>query len=164
MIEEKHLDTAEPAVSFLQPGLGGRIDAACKKIGTRSKAAAAVGVSEVMLRTYIRGDSSPRFDAMVNLAIAAEVDLMWLATGRENIAQGDKPAPGPAEEVKQDDEEIVRTIKLSVRALEEWLVEEHLELEAAKKAEVIGILYRYLRTRNTVNQQEITALLSALAA
>ncbi|WP_162787910.1 helix-turn-helix domain-containing protein [Chromobacterium haemolyticum] len=160
MIEKKSPHQAATTVSFLQPGLGRRIDIACKKIGGRSEAAAAAGVSEVMLRTYIREDSSPRFDAMVNLAGAAGVDLVWLATGEGS----DDQESVTAAEAKSAEEDSAGMIKLSVQALEEWLLEENLELDPERKAEVVVVLYRYLRSRNTVNPQEIASLLQALAA
>ena len=67
-------------------GLEQRIDEACRLIGDRAAAATAAGVSEDMLRRYIRGDSKPGFEVVVNLARAACLDLNWLAYGEESCA------------------------------------------------------------------------------
>lgn len=85
MINENQSKATPSTVSFLRPGMETRIDALCKVIGDRSQAAAAAGISEVMLRSYIRGDSKPRFDVMVNLAGAAKASLPWLATGEGSM-------------------------------------------------------------------------------
>ena len=94
MIDPKDEDVISPPVSFLQPGIESRIDAACRLIGGRPAAAAAAGVSEPMLRRYIRGDSKPTFEVVANLAGAAGVDLSWIATGRGEM----RPTVSPADE------------------------------------------------------------------
>jgi phage repressor protein C with HTH and peptisase S24 domain len=61
--------------------IGARIDETCRIIGDRETAAQAAGVSSVMLRRYIRGDSKSTFEVISNLARAAKVSLDWIATG-----------------------------------------------------------------------------------
>lgn len=89
MSEPKEQDVIAPAVSFLQPGIETRIDMVCRLIGGRPAAAAAAGVSEPMLRRYIRGDSKPTFEVVVNLAGAAGVELSWVATGTGPMRKGE---------------------------------------------------------------------------
>ena len=81
MIESKEQKVSTAPVSYLRPGIETRIDYVAKMIGGRPAAALAAGVSEPMLRRYIRGDSKPPFEVIANLAGAAGVSLDWLASG-----------------------------------------------------------------------------------
>ncbi|APF79503.1 XRE family transcriptional regulator [Vibrio anguillarum] len=45
------------------------------------------GMSEGVMRSYIRGDTFPSLDRLEAIANAAEVDLNWLATGKEATRQ-----------------------------------------------------------------------------
>lgn len=74
-------DQADVSVSFLAPGIESRIDELCRRIGDREAAAAVAGVSSVMLRRYIKGESKPPFEAIANLARAAGAGLDWVAFG-----------------------------------------------------------------------------------
>lgn len=68
-------------VSIPADGIESRIDEVCRRIGGRSAAASVAGVSDDMLRRYIRGDSKPTFEVIANLARAAGVSLDWVASG-----------------------------------------------------------------------------------
>lgn len=70
-------------VSVPADGIESRIDEACRRIGGRAAAAAVAGVSDDMLRRYVRGDSKPTFDVIAKLAHAAGVSLDWIARGEE---------------------------------------------------------------------------------
>ncbi|MDN8035390.1 helix-turn-helix transcriptional regulator [Burkholderia vietnamiensis] len=78
-------------VSIPADGIESRIDEMCRQIGGRGAAAAVAGVSDDMLRRYIRGDSKPTFEVMAKLARAAGVSLDWVATGEgDGIRGGDQ--------------------------------------------------------------------------
>ncbi|MDS0794664.1 helix-turn-helix transcriptional regulator [Burkholderia pseudomultivorans] len=99
MKDSKAEEQSDVSLSFLAPGIESRIDELCRRIGGREQAAMAAGVSAVMLRRYIKGESKPPFEVIANLAGRANVSLDW-------VAFGDKPrvadALGP-EVVPQDD-------------------------------------------------------------
>ncbi|WP_063812497.1 XRE family transcriptional regulator [Burkholderia cepacia] len=82
-------------VSIPANGIESRIDEMCRQIGGRGAAAAVAGVSDDMLRRYIRGDSKPTFEVIAKLARAAGVSLDWVATGDGNGAQRDAVQPQP---------------------------------------------------------------------
>jgi phage repressor protein C with HTH and peptisase S24 domain len=71
-----------PGADDLSPGWGDRISAAAKRIGDRSAAALAMGVSPDSLTRYATEKVQPTFNAMWRLAAAARVDLHWIASGR----------------------------------------------------------------------------------
>ncbi|HDR9033675.1 TPA: helix-turn-helix transcriptional regulator [Burkholderia vietnamiensis] len=81
MTESKADDRTDVSVSFLAPGIKNRIDELCRRIGDREAAAAVAGVSAVMLRRYIKGESKPPFEVIANLARAAGAGLDWVAFG-----------------------------------------------------------------------------------
>lgn len=142
-------------------GIGDRIGIVADLYGTKGEAASTAGVSPISLRRYIAEEQAPPFEVLANLAMAKGVSLEWLATGEGELYARQRVVHG---EVKASEDDAVEMVKLSVQALEEWLLEENLELDPERKAEVVVVLYRYLRSRNTVNPQEIASLLQALAA
>lgn len=81
MSESKVDERTNVAVSFLAPGIETRIDELCRRIGDREAAAAVAGVSAVMLRRYIKGESKPPFEVIANLARASGAGLDWVAFG-----------------------------------------------------------------------------------
>ncbi|AOJ10572.1 LexA family transcriptional regulator [Burkholderia mayonis] len=81
MTESKVEHRTDASVSFLAPGIESRIDELCRMIGDREAAASVAGVSSVMLRRYIKGESKPPFEVIANLAKAVGVSLDWVAFG-----------------------------------------------------------------------------------
>lgn len=81
MPQTEKKNAADALVPILLTGIGNRINAACRDIGGRSSAAAAAGVSDDMLRRYIREESRPPFEVVVKLARAAGRTLDWMADG-----------------------------------------------------------------------------------
>ncbi|KAG0165745.1 hypothetical protein DFQ28_010009 [Apophysomyces sp. BC1034] len=71
-------------------GIESRIDEVCRRIGGRSAAASVAGVSDDMLRRYVRGDSKPTFEVIAKLARAAGVSLDWIASGEDVTAASAK--------------------------------------------------------------------------
>lgn len=67
-------------------GLEQRVDEMCRQIGDRASAARVAGVSEDMLRRYIRGESKPSFEVIAKLAIAAGVDMNWVVSGQQTTS------------------------------------------------------------------------------
>lgn len=68
-------------------GVGSRVEAACQRLGTRTKAAQVAGLSTDQLLRIVRGDSVPNFIAVQAIAIAAGVSLHWIATGEGPMLQ-----------------------------------------------------------------------------
>jgi len=88
-------------VPIFAPGIGTRINAAAKMIGSRAQAAAAAGVSEDMLYRYIREESQPSFSSIVGLGRAACLSLEWFATGVDDRST-DRVSENPAEYIRSD--------------------------------------------------------------
>ncbi|WP_175947523.1 LexA family transcriptional regulator [Burkholderia pyrrocinia] len=84
MKESKVERQTDASVSFLVPGIENRIDELCRMIGDRERAASVAGVSSVMLRRYIKGESKPPFEVIANLAKAVNVSLDWVAFGGDH--------------------------------------------------------------------------------
>lgn len=61
-------------------------DRLSKSIGSRSARSLAsdTGISDVILRKYIRGESTPNVEQLVAIANSLGVSVEWLATGKEN--------------------------------------------------------------------------------
>jgi hypothetical protein len=129
-------------VSFVAPGMETRISAAADAIGTRTKAAAAMGVSSDSLQRYIRGENSPPFDAIVRLCSASRTRLEWMAWDTGPMEQ---PTVGDAQELAaQSQSHPLRHEELTIAI---QLVEEALEgktLETAKRAELVALVYEGL--------------------
>lgn len=62
-------------------GIGTRISAAAKAMGSRIRAAEAMGISTDSLQRYIREEVQAPFAPVARLALASGVSLQWLATG-----------------------------------------------------------------------------------
>jgi len=110
MNESKQDDRSGVAVSFLQTGIETRIDDVCRLIGGRDAAASAAGVSSVMLRRYIRGESKPTFDVIANLARAANVSLDWVATGDEPMMKSGSVALANPNGITPTNEKVADTL------------------------------------------------------
>lgn len=90
------MKTDRNSVPNVAPGIGTRIDAVSKLVGTRAEAAKAALVSDDMLYRYIREDSPPSFSAMAGLAKAAGVSLDWIATGQGHMMAGSGASSVPS--------------------------------------------------------------------
>jgi phage repressor protein C with HTH and peptisase S24 domain len=93
MTESKDESSSDVSVSLLAPGIESRIDELCRRIGGREEAAVVAGVSSVMLRRYIKGESKPPFEVLANLAAQAGVSLDWLAFERKDSNNGKGAEP-----------------------------------------------------------------------
>lgn len=96
MKESKVDDRSDVSLSLLAPGIEARIDDLCRRIGGREQAAVAAGVSAVMLRRYIKGESKPPFEVIANLAVHAKVSLDWVAFA-DTALRSDSPVPEQGE-------------------------------------------------------------------
>lgn len=148
------------SVLILASGIGTRIDAASRKVGTRKNAAIAAGVSDDMLYRYIREQSAPSFEAMVGLAKAAGVSLEWLASGEE---------PKPANDVREDSntyivssplsntpyQEVLDDIELVVREVEQIMLEQRKTMAPASKGKLMALVFDWLVTREEMEDESI---------
>lgn len=78
-------DTEPQNVVFaeLSDGFSERLTSAFERTGlTQKEFAKKAGLDDGVLRTYLSGRSKPHLDKLVSMAITADVDLGWLATGR----------------------------------------------------------------------------------
>lgn len=78
--------SANPSLQQPISGLGERISAIARTVGSKRRLAAIAGVRESQLFRYIRGDNIPSLATAAALANAGEVSLEWLAYGRTSEA------------------------------------------------------------------------------
>jgi transcriptional regulator with XRE-family HTH domain len=62
--------------------LAGRLASISSQVGGHGVAARLCGVSLSQYKRYVAGRNQPTFETVVRLALAANVSLEWLATGR----------------------------------------------------------------------------------
>ncbi|OSM04878.1 helix-turn-helix domain-containing protein [Magnetofaba australis] len=112
------------------------------------------GLSEGVLRNYLRGSTYPTLDRLAAIAAAANVDLSWLATGiGDSSPQAVISAPGGG---LPDYPEINAVMTFQALAeLESYLVENGLELAAEKKADTLRLMLEMNvdRTRGQENKE-----------
>lgn len=92
------------------------------------------GLSEGVLRSYLRGDTYPTLDRLYAIATAAGVRAGWLLSGEGPMRGKDLPPGGQG----AIDREIMET---TIRIIEEVFEEHDLELPPAKKAKLIMLLH-----------------------
>ena len=75
--------------------LGERLRFALAKLGGSAKGARATGIPKRTLESWVRGERTPKAEAVAKIADATEVDLRWLITG-----EGGPEAPVTGEQVE----------------------------------------------------------------
>jgi len=94
------------------------------------------GLSESVVRGYLRGPGLPSLDRAQALAAGAGVSLDWLASGNpQNSTQ--VPTAHP-----QGSAIILEALQDAIGLVEEWLKTNRREMDPAKKADVIAKLYQ----------------------
>lgn len=140
----KPANTKRNSVSFLSAGIGTRIDAAARAIGTRVQAAKAAGISDDMLYRYIREESPPSFSAMAGLAKQANVSLNWMAWGEGskewNVRESTR-SYGNNEGQGNIDQDLLQDV---IEILEELQERHGTRWEPAVMAEITTAVYDYL--------------------
>ncbi|MEJ1381376.1 MAG: hypothetical protein RPT95_10485 [Candidatus Sedimenticola sp. (ex Thyasira tokunagai)] len=144
------------SVHILANGIGTRISAASKLVGTRKSAALAAQVSTDSLQRYIREEVQPPFEAMVGLCNAAGVSLEWLATGVDPQNSKDvREEKGRYQLGSQEYDELMDDIKLVAVELEKFLKNNQLQIEDPEaKAKLIAMTVDYVHTRDKSRADE----------
>lgn len=75
--------------SRYQVELGQRLATVIRLLGGKVKAAAIAGRSRDQLLHYVRAESEMPFEPLVRLAVAAGIEIGWLATGRGQMISSD---------------------------------------------------------------------------
>lgn len=76
-LDKKPIKPTEPAGAFSD-----RLEEIARAVGGKRELAKAVNLSEAQLYRYLSGDSQPTLNVLINLAVAGNVNLDWLATGK----------------------------------------------------------------------------------
>ncbi len=126
-------------VPILAPGIGTRIRAIADLIGDRKEAADAADVSVASLQRYIAEDAEPTFSAISGLAKASGARLEWLAFEEGPMLKADAAAGAKPKPID------VAALGDVVVTVEEFLHEQNLWLEPAKKAELYMLIYEDIR-------------------
>ncbi|MDF0604911.1 helix-turn-helix domain-containing protein [Neisseriaceae bacterium TC5R-5] len=164
----KHSDT--PATSdskanakSQRQSLGLRMREARDCVGApRNESAAYVGVSLSTFQSWEAGEREPDATKLGRFAQKYAISLDWLLFGTGTMRKEALSSSSMADKTVREEEGIA-IIKMSVQAVEEWLHAQQRQMEPHHKAEIVAILFKYLRSRNQVNPLEIASLLAALA-
>jgi transcriptional regulator with XRE-family HTH domain len=102
------------------------------------------GLSEKSLRKYLAGNTDPSGSAIIAMAEAGGVNILWLMTGegpmrREETEQSALKSPEPAPAVDAD------TLTTVIKEVEIAMQKRRLHLSADKQARLIGVLYDYVK-------------------
>lgn len=85
-------ETIDPETQEFRYALGLRIDQVVKKVGKKSSAAEAAGVTPDQLNKWIKGAVKVPVDGLRSLARLANADFSWLASGEGSMFQGSSGA------------------------------------------------------------------------
>ena len=133
------------SVPILAPGIGTRISEAARKIGTRTSAAKAAGVSTDTLQRYISEDvKSPSFEPLVGLARAAGVSLEWLATGEEPLRNPVHEPPDSYSVSPSEFDKILEKVENAVIIIEEALEKQDATMSPKNKGKLAAMCVDYL--------------------
>lgn len=117
------------------------------QVGNASRLGKLAGISYKSISGYLAGSNDPSRERLVAIAKAANVNLLWLATGEGPMRSGDTPDPAqPQEKAESAEERSQSPVDMElltdiIRALENALAQTGRTLAPNKKAEVIAILY-----------------------
>lgn len=92
------------------------------------------GVSEGVVRKYVKGDAEPTVSRLIAMANAAGVSVNWLATG-----EGFKNINDTKKVFKSDID--IHALSRSIELLDEALLTTNKPMNSMKKAELISALY-----------------------
>lgn len=115
-------------------GIGTRISAVCKTLGSRKDAAEAAGVSTDTLQRYIREDVQPSIGPIVALAYTANVSLDWLSTGKGSMHP---EAQSPVRDLEKD----LDVLEELIKEVEGWIQDAEVTIDPSKKAVLYRLLY-----------------------
>lgn len=88
------------SVPLLTAGIGTRISEISPRVGGKKELAKMAGLSESQLHRIVSGDSAAKIENIVAIAKAANVSLLWLATGEG--AMGDDQAGSETSELEEE--------------------------------------------------------------
>lgn len=143
-------------------GFGDRLNALCRTVGSKKRAAAAMGVSEDMVYRYIKGDTKPPLQPIAELCAVTGASLDWLAFGGavDHDASGgaeiiplrpiaDHPAPvaatsGGGEEDVLDRAPDPAILSDAVKLVEEELSQRGVPFSIEQKGRAIALIYQFL--------------------
>ncbi|MDG4595524.1 MAG: helix-turn-helix transcriptional regulator [Candidatus Contendobacter sp.] len=121
------------------------------------------GMAEGTLRQYLSGRRYPDLDFLAAITSAADVSLLWLATG-----EGDK-RPRAAGVTREDSGDYTRTevdetaLKRALEAVEEALALAEKAVEPGKKAGIVAAVYTALaRPGSAADHAEIMRLIRSM--
>lgn len=97
----KEKETPRPILSDRIRHFSKRLEALIEVHGSVRSYAVSSGLSEGVIRKYLKGDSFPTLDRLDQLAVAGGVELSWLATGEGAMKAGSQEAPIVSDEMSE---------------------------------------------------------------
>lgn len=128
--------------SAAREGLPARLREMAEGSGGVSKLAREAGMSEAVLRKWIRGDESePRYSDLMALVGASGYSLWWLMTG-QGPRRGEAPPPAGQEGATAYGAALnPELLQLVVETIESVLTEQGVTLSPPKKAGLVRAIY-----------------------
>lgn len=148
--------------------IGTRIEQVAGMVGGKRALSNAIGVTEAQIYRYINGKNLPSVNVIVDMARAAGVNLLWLATG-EGQMKGSEPE---VRRIRSDDRGLVpELLSASMQAVELAFGEHYHQIAAEERADLVLRLYSTaaflgndlsIDSLATLRPQELTGLLNFL--
>lgn len=104
--------------------------AVLEKYKNFSQFAEDIGLSNSLVRAYIRGESEPKLSSCLMLANFLKISPAWLAYGIEE------------EKNQKIENNIIDLVNLINRRLDEWLNENKKKMDLDKKSILVKIIYK----------------------
>nr|WP_169050414.1 helix-turn-helix transcriptional regulator [Brenneria salicis]NMN90561.1 helix-turn-helix protein [Brenneria salicis ATCC 15712 = DSM 30166]RBP64893.1 helix-turn-helix protein [Brenneria salicis ATCC 15712 = DSM 30166]RLM31606.1 hypothetical protein BHG07_04945 [Brenneria salicis ATCC 15712 = DSM 30166] len=137
--ECKDVDTNAKKLGIIDSTMTSFADRLWESIGDESVLSFAKrsGVSEGVVRKYVKGETEPTVGRLVAMARAAGVSINWLATGEDSESKDDLTGI-----VKKTDTPIdIESLRRSIELLDEALIATGRIMDSSKKAELISAIY-----------------------
>lgn len=114
------------------------------------------GLSEGVLRSYLRGDTFPTLDRLEAISSAAGVSATWLATGDTPGGDGASAVREPGCDYRPLNERLIGDV---IEEVEKSLREAGLDLLPAKKRELVLTAYGLFARSGEIDRETIVRLI-----
>ncbi|HWP94930.1 MAG TPA: helix-turn-helix transcriptional regulator [Gammaproteobacteria bacterium] len=149
------MDMKDNAANRADRGFARRFREVVDGYGSANALAAAIGRSEGALRNWLAGKSEPDVSDLRAICEATGTRVEWLVNG-----QGPRAAQAPGAETLLDAQGDVEGLTLVIESIEDALAVNGRQLPAAKKAQLIVVLYRIFYERRALDRETVIRLVT----
>jgi transcriptional regulator with XRE-family HTH domain len=109
-----------------------------------------IGLSNSLIRAYLRGESEPKLSSCLMLANFLKVSPAWLAYGSSEY-----------ELENAIEEDIIDLINIIHERIDVWLEDRDKELLPEKKSILVKIIYKQLKDQENLSTEKLTEKINA---